>query len=162
LHLGDCVEVTKRLPDESVDLSVFSPPFPGMYTYSNSVRDIGNAKGIDDLMAHFAFLAPELLRVTKPGRSAFVHLTQYVAHINSDGFAGLKDFRGRTIEMMQEAGWRYYGEITIDKNPQVKAIRTKDRRPAVQDARDRFEHDARRLARLGTSLPQGRREPEPD
>jgi len=127
LHLGDCVEVTKRLPDESVDLSVFSPPFPGMYTYSNSVRDIGNAKGIDDLMAHFAFLAPELLRVTKPGRSAFVHLTQYVAHINSDGFAGLKDFRGRTIEMMQEAGWRYYGEITIDKNPQVKAIRTKDR-----------------------------------
>lgn len=127
LHLGDCVEVTKRLPTESVDLSVFSPPFPGMYTYSNSVRDIGNAKGIDDLMSHFAYLAPELLRVTKPGRSAFVHLTQYVAHINSDGFAGLKDFRGRTIEMMQEAGWRYYGEITIDKNPQVKAIRTKDR-----------------------------------
>jgi DNA modification methylase len=127
LYLGDCVEVTKRLADESMDLSVFSPPFPGMYTYSNSVRDIGNAKGIDDLMAHFAYLAPELLRVTKPGRSAFVHLTQYVAHINSDGFAGLKDFRGRTIEMMQEAGWRYYGEITIDKNPQVKAIRTKDR-----------------------------------
>ena len=127
LHLGDCVEVTKRLPDESVDLSVFSPPFPGMYTYSNSVRDIGNAKGIDDLMAHFGYLAPELLRVTRPGRSAFVHLTQYVAHINSDGFAGLKDFRGRTIEMMQDAGWRYYGEITIDKNPQVKAIRTKDR-----------------------------------
>jgi DNA modification methylase len=127
LHLGDCVEVTKRLPSDSVDLSVFSPPFPGMYTYSNSVRDIGNAKGIDDLMAHFAYLAPELLRVTKPGRSAFVHLTQYVAHINSDGFAGLKDFRGRTIDMMEAAGWRYYGEITIDKNPQVKAIRTKDR-----------------------------------
>jgi len=127
LHLGDCVEVTKRIPTESVDLSVFSPPFPGMYTYSNSVRDIGNAKGIDDLMAHFGYLAPELLRVTQPGRSCFVHLTQYVAHINSDGFAGLKDFRGRTIEMMQGAGWRYYGEITIDKNPQVKAIRTKDR-----------------------------------
>jgi DNA modification methylase len=127
LYLGDCVEVTKKVDTESVDLSVFSPPFPGMYTYSNSVRDIGNAKGIDDLMAHFGYLAPELLRITRPGRSAFVHLTQYVAHINSDGFAGLKDFRGRTIEMMQDAGWRYYGEITIDKNPQVKAIRTKDR-----------------------------------
>jgi DNA modification methylase/superfamily II DNA or RNA helicase len=127
MHLGDCVEVTKRIPTESVDLSVFSPPFPGMYTYSNSVRDIGNAKGIDDLMEHFGYLAPQLLRVTKPGRSCFVHLTQYVAHINSDGFAGLKDFRGRTIGMMEEAGWRYYGEITIDKNPQVKAIRTKDR-----------------------------------
>lgn len=127
LHLGDCVEVTKRLPDDQVGLSVFSPPFPGMYTYSNSVRDIGNAKGIDDLMAHFGYLAPELLRVTMPGRSCFVHLTQYVAHINSDGFAGLKDFRGRTIAMMEAAGWRYYGEITIDKNPQVKAIRTKDR-----------------------------------
>ncbi len=127
LHLGDCVEVARRLPTESVDLSVFSPPFPGMYTYSNSVRDMGNSKGIDDLMRHFGYLAPELLRITNPGRSCFVHLTQYVAHINSDGFAGLKDFRGRTIEMMQEAGWRYYGEITIDKNPQVKAIRTKDR-----------------------------------
>jgi DNA modification methylase len=127
LHLGDCVEVTRELPADSVHLSVFSPPFPGMYTYSNSVRDMGNAHGIDDLMAHFGYLAPELLRVTKPGRSAFVHLTQYVAHINTDGFAGLKDFRGRTITMMEDAGWRYYGEITIDKNPQVKAIRTKDR-----------------------------------
>ncbi len=127
LYLGDCVEVTKRLPSESVDLSVFSPPFPGMYTYSNSVRDMGNSHGIDDLMQHFGYLAPELLRITNPGRSCFVHLTQYVAHINKDGFAGLKDFRGRTIEMMQDAGWRYYGEITIDKNPQVKAIRTKDR-----------------------------------
>lgn len=127
LYLGDCVEVTKRLPSESVALSVFSPPFPGMYTYSNSVRDVGNAHGIEDLMAHFGYLAPELLRITMPGRSAFVHLTQYVAHINSDGFAGLKDFRGRTIAMMEAAGWRYYGEITVDKNPQVKAIRTKDR-----------------------------------
>jgi DNA modification methylase/superfamily II DNA or RNA helicase len=127
MHLGDCVEVTKRLPSNSVGLSVFSPPFPGMYTFSNSVRDIGNSSGIDDLMAHFGYLAPELLRVTMPGRSAFVHLTQCVAHINSDGFAGLRDFRGRTIEMMEAAGWRYYGEITIDKNPQVKAIRTKDR-----------------------------------
>jgi len=127
LYLGDCVEQTRKLPAESVDLSVFSPPFPGMYTYSNSVRDMGNAKGIADMLDHYAYLAPELLRVTLPGRSCFVHLTQYVAHINADGFAGLRDFRGRVIETMETAGWRYYGEITIDKNPQVKAIRTKDR-----------------------------------
>ena len=70
---------------------------------------------------------PELLRVMMPGRTAAIHLTQAVAFKGTDGYIGLKDFRGRVIAEMEAAGWIYYGEVTIDKNPQVKAIRTKDR-----------------------------------
>lgn len=126
LMLGDSVQRIKEIPSESIGLSVFSPPFPGMYTYSNSARDIGNCEGLDELVSHFAFMIPDLYRITMPGRSCAVHLTQQVAFKGTDGFTGLRDFRGRVIEAMQKAGWIYYGEVTIDKNPQVKAIRTKD------------------------------------
>lgn len=126
IYHGDSVEVIKGIPDNSVGLSVFSPPFPGMYTYSNSPRDIGNCANIEELIEHFSFLMPDLLRITKPGRSCAVHLTQQVAFKGADGFMGLRDFRGKVIEKMQQSGWIYYGEVLIDKNPQVKAIRTKD------------------------------------
>ena len=126
---GDSCEVIKGIPTGSVGLSVFSPPFPGMYAYTNSPRDMGNVKDIGEMLDHFRFLVgPEkLLRVTMPGRSCVLHLTQSVAFKQVDGFIGLRDFRGRIISLMEEAGWIYYGEVCIDKNPQVKAIRTKDR-----------------------------------
>ena len=126
IYHGDSVEVIKGIPENSVGLSVFSPPFPGMYVYSNSPRDIGNCANIEQLIEHFSFMMPDLLRITKPGRSCAVHLTQQVAFKGADGFMGLRDFRGKVIEKMQAAGWIYYGEVLIDKNPQVKAIRTKD------------------------------------
>lgn len=129
LYLGDSINVIDGLPDNSIGLSVFSPPFPGMYAYTNSTHDMGNSTSIDQLMDHYRFLiAPEkLFRVLMPGRSVAVHLTQAVAFKSTDGYIGLKDFRGRVIEQMERAGWIYYGEVTIDKNPQLKAIRTKDR-----------------------------------
>lgn len=126
LMLGDSIERIKEIPGESVGLSVFSPPFPGMYTYSNSPRDVGNCQNIKELIDQFAFMIPDLLRITMPGRSCAIHLTQQVAFKGVDGFVGLRDFRGKVIEAMQDAGWIYYGEVCIDKNPQVKAIRTKD------------------------------------
>ena len=126
LFLGDSVERIDEIESESVGLSVFSPPFPGMYTYTNSPRDIGNSKDLEELMNHFRFMMPKLLRITKPGRSCIIHLTQQVAFKGTDGFSGLRDFRGRVIADMVEAGWIHYGEVTIDKNPQMKAIRTKD------------------------------------
>jgi len=126
LFLGDSVEQLDKIETESVGLAVFSPPFPGMYTYTNSPRDIGNSKGIDELMNHFRFMMPKILRVLKPGRSCVIHLTQQVAFKGTDGFIGLRDFRGRVIADMVEAGFIHYGEVTIDKNPQMKAIRTKD------------------------------------
>ena len=123
---GDCVERTADVADASVGLSVFSPPFPGMYVYSDSPRDMGNAHSIGELIEHYSFLIPELLRITKPGRSCCVHLCQSITVKYLDGYSGIKDFRGAVIQAMESAGWIYYGEVCIDKDPQVKAIRTKD------------------------------------
>lgn len=126
LMLGDCVERVAEIDAETVGLSVFSPPFPGMYVYSDSPRDMGNARDIGELIDHYRFLIPELLRVTMPGRSCCVHLCQSISVKYLDGFSGIKDFRGAVISAMEECGWIYYGEVCIDKDPQVKAIRTKD------------------------------------
>ncbi len=126
LYLGDSVETIEYLEDESIGLSVFSPPFPGMYVYTNSVRDMGNVKDNDEMIEQFSFLANKILAKTMPGRSCAIHLTQGTAQLGRDGYVGLKDFRGQVIRMMEDCGWIYYGECTIDKNPQVKAIRTKD------------------------------------
>jgi len=127
IDLGDCVEVTQDLEDDSVGLSVFSPPFPGMYVYSNSERDMGNTSDIAEMIEHMRFMVRPLLKKTMPGRSCCIHLTQGTAQKVRDGYIGIRDFRGAVIQLMQSEGWIYYGEVTIDKNPQVKAIRTKDR-----------------------------------
>lgn len=123
---GDCVERTRDVDDATVGLAVFSPPFPGMYVYSDSERDMGNARSIEELVEHFSFLMPELLRVLMPGRSCCVHLTQTLRVKYLDGYSGIRDFRGAVIAAMEAAGFIYYGEVAIDKDPQVKAIRTKD------------------------------------
>lgn len=125
-YRGDCIDLIKDLPDDSIGLSVFSPPFPGMYAYTDSPRDIGNCKSIDEMLGHFEFLIPELLRVLMPGRRACVHLTQSPAFKWADGYIGLKDFRGRVISLFEKHGFIYYGEHCINKCPQVKAARTND------------------------------------
>jgi DNA modification methylase len=126
LLLGDCVERAAEIDSGSVGLSVFSPPFPGMYVYSDSERDMGNSRTVEELVEHFGYLMPELLRVLMPGRSCCVHLTQTIRVKYLDGYSGLRDFRGAVIAAMEQAGFIYYGEVAIDKDPQVKAIRTKD------------------------------------
>lgn len=126
LYLGDSVNTIKNVADESIGLSIFSPPFPGMYAYTNSPNDMGNVKDFREMVNHFSFLIPELYRITMPGRSCCVHLTQGVAFKGADGYIGIKDFRGEIIRSMEERGWIYYGEVAIEKCPQLKAIRTKD------------------------------------
>lgn len=126
LHLGDSIEVLQDIGPNSIGLSVFSPPFPSMYVYTNSPNDVGNVKSLSELIDQMVFLSHQLLRVTMPGRSCAMHLTQAVAFLGVDGYTGYKDFRGAVIEMMERVGWIYYGEVCIDKNPQVKAIRTHD------------------------------------
>ncbi len=126
MMLGDSVERIEEVETESCGLIVFSPPFPGMYVYGNSPRDIGNCLTFEELLTHYTFLAPKLLRVLIPGRSCCVHLTQGVAFKGTDGYVGMKDFRGKVIATMEEAGFIHYGEVCIDKNPQVKQQRTHD------------------------------------
>jgi DNA modification methylase len=127
LYNGDSCEIIKGLPDDKIGLSVFSPPFPGMYAYSNSPRDIGNTKTIAEMVAHLKFLMPELMRVTMPGGMCCIHLMQLTSMKSREGVIGLKDYRGMTIAAMQECSWTYAGEVTIDKNPQIQAVRNKER-----------------------------------
>ena len=126
MMLGDACVRLKEVEDDSVGLSAYSVPFPGMYAYTNSSRDIGNCKDMLELVEHFKFMMPELLRVTIPGRMTCVHMTQMPVFKSKDGYVGLKDFRGRVITAMEDAGWLYYSEVTIDKNPMLKASRTKE------------------------------------
>lgn len=130
LYLGDSVRVLadpERIADGSVGLSVFSPPFPGMYAYTNSAHDIGNVTRIDEMIAHFGFLLPGLKRVMMPGRMIVVHLTQLTAMKGRDGYIGLKDYRGRVIELFERYGIHYASDTTIERNPQSEAIRNTER-----------------------------------
>jgi DNA modification methylase len=122
---GDCVDGVAALAADSVDLSVYSPPFISLFTYTASERDMGNCATPAEFFAHFGFLQRELLRATKPGRLTCVHVAQVPAMLERDGYIGLKDFRGQTIEAFAANGWIYHGEVCIDKDPQAQAIRTK-------------------------------------
>lgn len=124
MYHGDCVEVMAGLPDESIDLSVFSPPFLSLYTYSATERDLGNSRNEQEFFAHFRFVIEHLLRLTKPGRNCCVHVSQVPAMLVRDGYIGLKDFRGDVIRAFEAQGWIYHGEVCIDKDPQAQAIRT--------------------------------------
>lgn len=124
LMMGDSVERLQEIDENSVGLSVYSPPFQSLYTYSPSSRDIGNSKNEDDFFSHFQYVIDGLLRATKPGRLTCCHVAQIPAMLVRDGYIGLKDFRGRTIEKFIESGWIHHGEICIQKNPQAQAIRT--------------------------------------
>lgn len=124
---GDCVEELVTVQADSVDLSVYSPPFMSLYTYTASERDLGNCATPAQFFEHFGFVIRGLLRVTKPGRLSCVHVAQVPAMLSRDGHIGMKDFRGQTIEAFEEHGWIYHGEVCIDKDPQAQAIRTKSK-----------------------------------
>lgn len=125
LLLGDSCERLAELPDNSVDLSVYSPPFSSLYTYSPSERDLGNSKDDDEFFEHYRFILAEVLRVTKPGRNSCVHVQQITMSKATYGYIGMSDFRGKVIQAHIDAGWVFYGEVTVDKDPQAQAIRTK-------------------------------------
>jgi DNA modification methylase len=124
LFNGDSCEVLPELPDASVDLSVFSPPFSSTYTYSPSDRDLGNVRSDGEFWHHFEWVTRELVRVMRPGRLVAVHVANLPTYEIRDGASGRKDFRGDTIRHFVEHGFVYHSEICIDKNPQAQAIRT--------------------------------------
>jgi len=124
---GDCIEAMADMPEDSVDLSVYSPPFMSLYTYTASEQDIGNCSTEAEFFGHLGFMIRGLLRVTKPGRLSCCHVAQVPAMLSRDGHIGMKDFRGKTIEAFQDNGWIYHGEVCIDKDPQAQAIRTKSK-----------------------------------
>lgn len=125
LMLGDSCERLAEIADESVDLSVYSPPFDSLYTYSPSLRDLGNSASRAEFLEHYGFIIRENLRVTKPGRNACVHVADVATTKAVHGYMGLTDFPADVTRAYRENGWIYYGKITVDKDPQAQAIRTK-------------------------------------
>lgn len=125
IHLGDCVEVARDLPDDSIDYSVFSPPFASLYTYSNSDRDMGNCKSTSEFYEHFRYLVKELYRVIKPGRLLSFHCMDLQTSKFRDGVIGLHDFTGELTRMFTEEGWIYHSKVTIWKDPVTAMQRTK-------------------------------------
>ena len=125
LLLGDSCERLAEIDTDSVDLSICSPPFEALYTYSPTPRDLGNSADRIQFLDHYRFIVDHQLRVTKPGRIACVHVQQIATKKAVDGFVGLTDFRGDVIRLFQSAGWIYYGETTVWKDPQAQSIRTK-------------------------------------
>lgn len=123
--LGDSCERLAEIATDSIDLAIYSPPFASLYTYSPSVRDLGNSATRTEFFAHYGFIIGEMLRVTKPGRINAVHVQQLTTTKSTHGVVGLTDFRGEVIRAYVEAGWIFHGEVTIDKDPQAQAIRTK-------------------------------------
>lgn len=133
-YMGDSCERIKEIESDSVGLSVFSPPFPGMYAYMDSSRDIGNNMSTDELLGHMNHLTPELLRITMPGRNVLIHITQEVLFKKDNGYSGLYDFRSDLIRHMTHHGFIFKSERFIDKDPQLKSMRTRDSGLAMRTA----------------------------
>lgn len=122
---GDCVDALAAMPEESIDYSVFSPPFASLYTYSDSERDMGNVKDDAEFFEHFAFLTQELFRVMKPGRNISFHCMNLPLTKERDGVIGLRDFRGSLIRSFEGAGFVFHSEVCIWKDPVTMMQRTK-------------------------------------
>lgn len=122
---GDCVQLIRDVPDESIGLSVFSPPFAELYTYSDHVEDMGNSADYKEFLHQFGFLVKELYRVMKQGRNVAVHCMDLPIQKGKHGFIGLRDFSGLLLRAFEDHGFIYHSRITIWKDPVVEMQRTK-------------------------------------
>lgn len=119
IYNGDCMDVITELPENSIDLSIYSPPFAGLYNYSSSERDFSNCETKEQFLEQYEFLIKEKKRVTKPGRISAVHVAD--VHDNS---GRLWDFPGEVIRLHEKHGFEYHNRITIWKEPLKVRMRT--------------------------------------
>lgn len=122
IYNGDCIEVMQALPKDSIHLSIYSPPFGGLYHYSSSERDLSNCDSYDKFFEHYAWVVRELARITMPGRITAVHCLD-VPRSNS-GTDSLIDFPGDIIRLHEKEGWHYTGRRMIWKEPLAVRLRT--------------------------------------
>ena len=125
IRLGDCVQLIRDVPDDSVGFSIFSPPFAELYTYSDKLEDMGNSKDYKEFFTAFKFLVAELYRVLWSGRCVAVHCMDLPIQKGKEGYIGLRDFSGMILEAFQEVGFIYHSRVTIWKNPVTEMQRTK-------------------------------------
>lgn len=115
LYNGDCIEVMGSLPDESVHLSVYSPPFGGLYQYSSADRDLSNCRDYKEFFEHYEFVVKELSRLTLPGRMTGVHCMDVPS--GNSGCDYLTDFPGDIIRLHDRLGFKYIARYTVWKEP---------------------------------------------
>lgn len=125
LLYGDCVLRAKDIADNELDISVWSPPFPGLYVYSNLSEDMNNVSDFNEYEEHFKFLIPEIKRTLKPGRICAVHCMDVPVQKGKEGYIGLRDYSGMLIRWFQEHDFIYHSRVTIWKNPVTEMQRTK-------------------------------------
>ena len=122
IYNGDCIEVMKSLPAEKIHLSVYSPPFGGLYHYSSSERDLSNCDNYAQFFDHYAFVVQELFRITMPGRMTAVHCMDVPT--SNSGNDALIDFPGDIIRLHEKEGWRYVARYSVWKEPLAVRNRT--------------------------------------
>jgi len=125
IHHGDCVRVAKTIPDNSIDFSVFSPPFADLFTYSNDLQDMGNCSDVTEFMEHFTILLKELHRIMVPGREVAIHCVDLLSTKWKHGAIQFQDFSGEIIRAMWKAGFFFHSRICIWKSPVTEMQRTK-------------------------------------
>lgn len=125
IQRGDCVQLIENLKDESIGLSVFSPPFAELYTYSNHLEDMGNSKDYNEFLHQFSFLIKQLYRVMMSGRNVAVHCMDLPVQKGKHGYIGLRDFSGLLLKAFEDAGFVYASRVTIWKDPVIEMQRTK-------------------------------------
>lgn len=125
IYYGDCVDVARGLPSDSLHYTIFSPPFESLYTFSDDPRDMSNCRDSETFWRQFRFLIDELYRITMPGRLVSIHCMQLPTSKLRDGYIGLRDFRGEIIRAFQQAGFIYHSETCIRKDPVSAMQRTK-------------------------------------
>lgn len=126
IYNSDCVALASRLPENSIDFSIYSPPFSDLFVYSDSVLDMGNCANDDEFFQQYQFLIKEMFRIIKPHRLVAIHCCDMQLLKGKDGVIGLKDFPGRIIEEHIKAGFVYHSRITIWKDPVIEMQRTKN------------------------------------
>lgn len=122
LYLGDCCEVLPTFPDGSVDLSVYSPPFAGLYQYSSNERDLSNSLDREEFFRHYEFVVREVFRLTKPGRMSAVHCTDIPS--GNTGLDHLYDFPGDLIRLHERLGFQFVARYHVWKEPLTVRNRT--------------------------------------
>lgn len=124
LYHGDSCQVMRGLPSNSIDYSIFSPPFEDLYIYSDSVADLGNSADTNQFFRHFRYIIDELFRVMVPGRIVDIHCKDLPRYYGSHGASGLHDFPGIIIRWFERAGFQFHSRTTIWKDPEIEASRT--------------------------------------
>lgn len=152
MYLGDCVDVTRTLPSDSIHFSIWSPPFSSLYTYTPSLRDMGNCEDDAAFFEHFAYLIPELWRVLVPGRLVAVHCKNLPMYKSRYGASGIRDFRGAVIRAFEDAEipdggrWVYHSEVCIWTDPVDERARTNAQRLLYKQVRQDASHSGQGLA----------------